>query len=156
MAEIMFDDQKTRIVLLNRSFGKAGREMKELRVRLSEEGAMFFHITQDAAPKYYGLSTAEADAFCEQWLEYRAEQKAKEQTEKERKQHIIAEAYAIVARHPEIKIETDGTASPTWWRVSIPSQDVLFRRPARYPEQLLEQVKESLALLQDEDTKATA
>lgn len=155
MAEIMFDDQKTRVVLLNRSFGADGRNMKELRVRLTKEGAMFFQFLQDQAPLNYGLSAAEADAFCEEWLAHRTAQKAAQQTEEERQQALIAEAYQLASHH--IKIETDSKESPTWWQVSIPSQDCYFRLAARYPEQLLEQVKEARALLAGrKDVKATA
>ena len=99
MAEIMFDDQKTRVVLLNRSFGNDGRNMKELRSRFTKDGAMFFQFLQNEAPLDYGLSAAEADAFAETWLAYRTEQKAKEQAEEARKQAVIAEAYAIVEKH---------------------------------------------------------
>lgn len=123
---------------------------------LSLDGAKLGSISSTGSPTSFWLDATAADAFCTAWAKFKTDQAANEKAEKERKQHIIAEAYAIVKRHPEIKVETDKTASPTWWRVSLPSQGCAFRQPAYYPEHLLEQVKECLALLPDEDIKATA
>ena len=165
MAEIMFDDQKTRVVLLNRSFGNDGRNMKELRSRFTKDGAMFSQFLQNEAPLDYGLSAAEADAFAETWLAYRTEQKAKEQAEEARKQAVIAEAYAIVEKHPAIEIRTidgrdeDGNTVRAWI-VSVPSQGWncgMYTQWSYSAAQLLEHVKHARAALQGrEDTKATA
>jgi len=152
MAEVMFDQDGTRIVLLNRSFGDAGRDMKELRVRFTKNGAMFFHLAQDAEPKNYGISAAEADAFCAAWTKFKADQEANKKTEEERKHALIREAHAIAARHPEISI----MESANYWTVSIPSQRYEFRHAAQYPETLLEQVKTCRAVLVGrEDVQAT-
>jgi hypothetical protein len=139
MAEIMFDQDGTRIVLLNRKFDHNGRDQQELRLRCTKDGAMLFHFFQSSEPKNYALSTAEADAFCEQWMAYRAEQKAAEQTERERQQALIAEAYRLAGQH--VKIETDSTASPTWWRVSCPASGWESAYAAQSPETLLSDVK---------------
>jgi hypothetical protein len=156
MAEIMFDDQKTRVVLLNRSFGADGRNMKELRARLTDEGAMFFQFLQDATPVKYGLSTAEADAFVESWLADRAERKAKELAEQERQAQAIAEAYSIAASWPGIKIEEkeakheDGKMRPAWY-VSIPETGWNCGSHSEwsyFPHELLEHTKHARAALQ--------
>jgi hypothetical protein len=161
MAEIMFDDQKTRVVLLNRSFGTDGRNMKELRVRLTKEGAMFFQFLQDQAPLDYGLSAAEADAFCAEWLAHRAAQKAAQQTEEERQQALIAEACSLTAKYPAIKLETD--ASRRAWRVSVPSIAWGHQAQVNSPQELLELVKGArdayqnhLKLTAEAESKATA
>jgi hypothetical protein len=159
MAEVMYDDQKTRVVLLNRSFGGDGRNMKELRVRLTAEGALFFQFLEGRAPLNYGLSAAEADAFVESWLAYRTEQKSKEQAEQERQEALIAEACSLTAKYPAIKLETD--ASRRAWRVSVPSIAWGHQAQVDRPQDLLDLVKGARDAYQDHlklvaESKATA
>ena len=123
---------------------------------LTQGGVTFRRISSAEPSTNFYLDSDVADAFCTAWTKFKADQEANKLAEEERKNTLIAEAYAIARRHPEIKVETDGKASPSWWRVSLPSQGCTFWQPAYYPEHLLEQVKECLALLPDEDVKATA
>lgn len=123
---------------------------------LTQGGAELRRISSAEPSQKFYLDCDVADAFCKAWMKFKTDQEANEQAEQERQHTLIAEAYELERQHPEIKIESDGTASPGWWRVSLPSQGVAFRQPAYYPEHLLEQVKECLALLPEEDTKATA
>lgn len=144
MDNILFDDQKTRIVLLSRSFGKAGREMKELRVRLSIDGACFFHLSQDEVPLKYGLSPAEADEFCEAWIDHREKQKAGDQAAQDRLKAMIDEAYKIAAWHPAIQIEMHrGYYQPgqAAWQVSVPEIAWGHLGPVGSAKELLNLVK---------------
>lgn len=159
MTEIMFDNQKTRVVLLNRSFGGDGRDMKELRVRFTEQGAIFFQLLQDQAPLNYGLSTAEADAFCAAWTAHRAERQAKVDAEQGRLQAMVTEAYAIAAQCPAIKIEQVDNAT---WKVFVPAIGWGHQGPLTGPKELLELTKQAWAAYtsqmawQAANSKATA
>lgn len=121
---------------------------------LTQGGAELRRISSAEPSTNFYLDSDVADAFCAAWTTFKADQEANEQAEKERKNTLIAEAYAIARRHPEISIE----AGKGYWDVSIPSQGYGFRRPACYPEHLLEQVNCCLANLQvpGDDVKATA
>jgi hypothetical protein len=160
----MFDDQKTRVVLLNHSFGGDGRDMKELRVRFTEQGAMFFHLAQDAEPKSYGISAAEADAFCEQWLEYRKKQKVDAQAVQDRLSAIIDEAIAIVEQCPAIKIEQYDNwyrKDEPAWKVSVPEIAWRHVNPVGEPTVFLDLVKGARDAYQNHlnlmaESKATA
>ncbi len=152
------EDQTRRLVQLDASHevDRDGSLSLLYTASMTQGGAELRRISSAEPSQKFYLDCDVADAFCNAWMKFKADQEANEKAEKERKEHLVAEAYAIARRHPEIKIETDKTASPSWWRVSLPSQGCAFRQPAYYPEHLLEQVKECQALLPDEEVKATA
>jgi hypothetical protein len=108
---------------------------------LYESGVNIVCIGTGQPEKTLWLDADVMNALASSWAKFQSDIEAAAKAEEERKNTLIAEAYALAARHPEIKIETDGTASPGWWRVSIPSQAYRFMQPAYYPTSLMEQVK---------------
>jgi hypothetical protein len=104
-------------------------------------GVTLRRISSNEPSTQFYLDFNVMDALADGWTRFQLDIEARAKAEEERKNTLIAEAYALAARHPEIKIETDGTASPGWWRVSIPSQAYRFMQPAYYPTSLMEQVK---------------
>lgn len=114
---------------------------------MTEGGVTLHRISGADAPTHFYLDANVMNALAAGWAKFQEDMEARIRAEDEQRQALIAEAYAIAARHPEIKIESDGTTSSSWWRVSCPSQGVAFRQPAYYPAQLLEQIKECVAFL---------
>jgi hypothetical protein len=135
----------------------AGAASLIVTAELSEYGAKIHRISSGSKPKDMRLDAVAMDALAAAWLDLKAKKEAKVQAEKERKQALIKEAYALATRHPEIEIKANNDTKPDCWYVSIPSQRYEFCAASRTPEQLLEQVKACCAVLQGrEDTKATA
>jgi hypothetical protein len=120
---------------------------------LTQGGVELRRISSAEPSTNFYLDCDVADAFCAAWAKFKADQETNKQAEEERKNTLIAEAYAIARRHPAIEIK-EGQG---YWNVSIPSQAYRFRQPAYYPDDFLTQVQTCYALLQgSEDAKATA
>lgn len=120
---------------------------------MTQGGAELRRISSSEPGQKFYLDCDVADAFCAAWTKFKADQEANEKAEKERKERVVAEAYAIARRHPAIEIK-EGRG---YWDVSIPSQAYRFMQPAYYPADFLTQVKTCYAVLQgSEDVKATA
>jgi hypothetical protein len=136
-------DQRRRLVELE-AWHEAdwdGATSTVITASLTQSGAEIRRMSNNEPPTNFWLDASVADAFCAAWTQFKADQEANKKAEEEQRQALIKEAYALAARHPEIKIETDGTASPGWWRVSIPTQAYRFMQPAYYPANLMEHVK---------------
>lgn len=135
----------------------AGAGSLVVTAELSEYGAKIHRISSGSKPKNMRLDAVAMDALAAAWLDLKAKKEAKVQAEKERRQALLNEVYALAGRHPEITIKANNDTKPDYWYASIPSQRYEFCAPARSPEQLLEQVKNCCAVLQGrEDVKATA
>jgi hypothetical protein len=117
---------------------------------LYESGVNIVCIGTGQPEKTLWLDANVMDALAAGWAKFQSDIEAAAKAEEKRKNTLIAEAYALAARHPEIKIETDGTASPGWWRVSIPSQAYRFMQPAYHPTDLLYQVKTCAEVLTEQ------
>jgi hypothetical protein len=150
------EDQTHRLVQLDAAheIDREGSLSLLYTASLTQGGIEIRRISSAEPSQKFYLDCDVADAFCAAWTKFKADQEANEKAEKERKERVVAEAYAIAHRHPEISIE-EGKG---YWDVSIPSQGYGFRRPACYPDHLLEQVNCCLANLQvpGDDVKATA
>lgn len=114
---------------------------------MTEGGVTLRRISSNEPSTQFYLDANVMNALAAGWATFQSDMEARIRAEEEQRQALIAEAYALAHKHPEIKIESDSTTSPNWWRVSCPSQGVAFRQPAYHPAQLLEQVKECAAFL---------
>lgn len=108
---------------------------------MTESGVTLRRISSSEPSTQFYLDIDVMEALVSGWTRFQADNEARAIAEEEREQALIKEAYALAAKHPDITIEDDGTASPGWWRISIPSQAYRFAQPAYYPQNLLEQVK---------------
>ncbi|HEX2614434.1 MAG TPA: hypothetical protein VHL10_03005 [Nitrososphaera sp.] len=129
---------------------------------LTLDGARLGSISSTGSPTSFWLDATAADAFCVAWTKFRADQEANKQAEEERKQALIAEAYAIAEKYPAITIKETGQSC---WRVSCPASGWLTAYPAQGAESLLRDVKSAQDDYQrklpyikhmNRDTKATA
>ncbi len=140
--EILKDDNYSRIVALDRI---VIGEMVELYARFNAEKAQFIRLVEYGKNRHFDLSSAQADAFCEAWLAYRADQKAKSEKEAARNAELIAKAYHIAQECPAIKIQDDRTNNGTlMWSVSVPELGFWWADDwFDSPEILLKRVKDA-------------
>lgn len=143
--KILADDENSnrRLVELEaiHEIDSAGSLSQIKTASLYESGVNIVCIGTGQPEKTLWLDANVMDALAASWAKFQSDIEARAKAEEERKNTLIKEAYALARKHPEIKIEDDGTASPGWWRVSIPSQAYRFMQPAYYPTDLMYQVK---------------
>jgi hypothetical protein len=151
MTKILADDENSnrRLVELEaiHEIDREGSLSLLYTASLTMGGVTLRRISSAEPSTQFYLDMNVMDALVAGWTGFKAAVEARKQEEEEQKQTTIAEAYAIAARHPEIKIKADNETHPRYWEVSIPSQGYGFCSPAYYPDSLLEQVKTCCAVL---------
>jgi hypothetical protein len=144
------EDQSRRMVQLDawHEIDHEGSVSVLITASMTQAGVKLRRMSSAEPQESFYMDANAADAFCKAWADFKEAQEAQKKAEEERKNTLIAEAYAIARKHPEIKIEADNETHPRYWDVSIPAQGYGFCSPAYYPVNLLEQVKTCHAALQ--------
>jgi hypothetical protein len=143
---VLAEDESRRLVQLEaiHEIDREGSFSQLHTASITQSGVTVRRIRSAEPPVSFYMDADVMDALCAAWTGSKDAHAAQKKAKTERKQAMVAEAYAIVNRHPAIKIKQGKDC----WTVSIPSQGYTFCSPAYYPENLLEQVKTCRAVLQ--------